>query len=154
MPNVCFSDPALAHEFPQDYLERVKKVHSEGGYGSQGYEHRSQCPHISQPAKCWNVFIASRYKYDWKIEEAQKNILRTHTTAVSARMLYKLAQQVSGTRGLHSFHCTIAYNAVIAQASVESRVDAPSEGLQVQVAGGIEACDRKFPVKKDFGFSF
>uniref|UniRef100_A0A3Q0SNH9 Phenylalanine--tRNA ligase alpha subunit n=1 Tax=Amphilophus citrinellus TaxID=61819 RepID=A0A3Q0SNH9_AMPCI len=63
------SDPALAHEFPQDYLERVKKVHSEGGYGSQGY------------------------KYDWKIEEAQKNILRTHTTAVSARMLYKLAQQ-------------------------------------------------------------
>ncbi|MGH0174355.1 UNVERIFIED_CONTAM: hypothetical protein FKN15_067796 [Acipenser sinensis] len=33
------------------------------------------------------------YKYDWKIEEAQKNILRTHTTAVSARMLYRLAQQ-------------------------------------------------------------
>ncbi|KAJ8345144.1 hypothetical protein SKAU_G00293370 [Synaphobranchus kaupii] len=63
------SDPAVAHEFPQDYLERVKKVHSEGGYGSQGY------------------------KYDWKIEEAQKNILRTHTTAVSARMLYRLAQQ-------------------------------------------------------------
>uniref|UniRef100_A0A3B4U022 phenylalanine--tRNA ligase n=1 Tax=Seriola dumerili TaxID=41447 RepID=A0A3B4U022_SERDU len=63
------SDPALAHEFPQDYLERVKRVHSEGGFGSQGY------------------------KYDWKIEEAQKNILRTHTTAVSARMLYKLAQQ-------------------------------------------------------------
>ncbi|XP_057673214.1 phenylalanine--tRNA ligase alpha subunit [Corythoichthys intestinalis] len=63
------SDPALAHEFPQDYLERVKSVHSEGGYGSQGY-------------KC-----------EWKLEEAQKNILRTHTTAVSARMLYKLAQQ-------------------------------------------------------------
>ncbi|KAI1884021.1 hypothetical protein AGOR_G00222090 [Albula goreensis] len=67
------SDPALAHEFPQDYLERVKKVHSEGGYGSQGY------------------------KYDWKIEEAQKNILRTHTTAVSARMLYRLAQQAEFT---------------------------------------------------------
>jgi UDP-2,3-diacylglucosamine pyrophosphatase LpxH len=33
------------------------------------------------------------YRYDWKIEEAQKNLLRTHTTAVSARMLYKLAQQ-------------------------------------------------------------
>ncbi|KAJ8404153.1 hypothetical protein AAFF_G00339260 [Aldrovandia affinis] len=63
------SDPAVATEFPLDYLERVKKVHSEGGYGSQGY------------------------KYDWKIEEAQKNILRTHTTAVSARMLYRLAQQ-------------------------------------------------------------
>uniref|UniRef100_A0A668AK88 Phenylalanine--tRNA ligase alpha subunit n=1 Tax=Myripristis murdjan TaxID=586833 RepID=A0A668AK88_9TELE len=26
------SDPALAHQFPQDYLERVRKVHSEGGY--------------------------------------------------------------------------------------------------------------------------
>ncbi|GAB1610043.1 phenylalanine--tRNA ligase alpha subunit-like [Argonauta hians] len=63
------SDPMNAHEFPEDYLERVKTVHSEGGYGSQGY------------------------KYDWKIEEAQKNIMRTHTTAVSARMLYKLAQQ-------------------------------------------------------------
>ena len=33
------------------------------------------------------------YQYDWKLEEAQKNILRTHTTAVSARMLYKLGQQ-------------------------------------------------------------
>ncbi|KAK0141680.1 Phenylalanine--tRNA ligase alpha subunit [Merluccius polli] len=63
------SDPAVSTDFPPQYLERVRKVHSEGGYGSQGY------------------------KYDWKIEEAQKNILRTHTTAVSARMLYKLAQQ-------------------------------------------------------------
>ncbi|XP_066449726.1 phenylalanine--tRNA ligase alpha subunit isoform X2 [Eleutherodactylus coqui] len=62
-------DPAMASEFPMDYLERVKKVHSEGGYGSQGY------------------------KYDWSINEAKKNLLRTHTTAVSARMLYKLAQQ-------------------------------------------------------------
>ncbi|KAM9780119.1 phenylalanine--tRNA ligase alpha subunit [Neosynchiropus ocellatus] len=63
------SDPALAQKFPQEYLERVRRVHSQGGYGSQGY-------------KC-----------EWKLEEAQKNLLRTHTTAVSARMLYKLAQQ-------------------------------------------------------------
>ena len=28
------------------------------------------------------------------MEEAEKNILRTHTTANSARMLYQLAQQV------------------------------------------------------------
>lgn len=62
-------DPADATDFPMEYLERVKKVHSEGGYGSQGY------------------------KYNWTIEEARKNILRTHTTAVSARMLYQLAQQ-------------------------------------------------------------
>lgn len=63
-------DPALTDEskFPQDYLQRVKDVHSKGGYGSIGY------------------------RYDWKVQEAQKNLLRTHTTAVSARMLYKLAQ--------------------------------------------------------------
>lgn len=34
------------------------------------------------------------YNYDWKLEEAKKNLLRTHTTAVSARMLYALANQV------------------------------------------------------------
>ncbi len=66
------SEPAASNTFPSDYLERVKQTHiNGGGFGSQGY------------------------KYDWKIEEAQKNILRTHTTAVSARMLYKLAQNVS-----------------------------------------------------------
>ncbi|XP_076092051.1 phenylalanine--tRNA ligase alpha subunit-like [Mytilus galloprovincialis] len=58
---------------PPDYLQRVKRVHAEGGYGSQGY------------------------KVEWKTEEAEKNILRTHTTAVSARMLYKLAQQETFT---------------------------------------------------------
>lgn len=66
------SSPAQSTKFPMDYLERVKKVHTHGGYGSQGYG------------------------YDWKIEEAQKNLLRTHTTAVSARMLYKLATQPDG----------------------------------------------------------
>ena len=37
------------------------------------------------------------YGYDWKIVEAEKNLLRTHTTAVSSRMLYRLAQV--GPRG-------------------------------------------------------
>lgn len=36
------------------------------------------------------------FRYDWKLEEAKKNLLRTHTTAVSARMLYKLAIQEGG----------------------------------------------------------
>ncbi|KFM67589.1 Phenylalanine--tRNA ligase alpha subunit B, partial [Stegodyphus mimosarum] len=63
------SDPQYAGEFPMKYLEKVKKVHSVGGYGSQGYQ------------------------YDWKLEEAKKNLLRTHTTGVSARMLYALANQ-------------------------------------------------------------
>jgi len=63
------SDPQFSYTFPEDYLHRVKTIHSKGGYGSQGYG------------------------YEWKLQEAQKNLLRTHTTAVSARMLYKLAQQ-------------------------------------------------------------
>ncbi|KAF2074262.1 hypothetical protein CYY_004436 [Polysphondylium violaceum] len=60
--------PATSHDFTEEYLDKVKTVHSVGGYGSLGWI------------------------YDWKLEEAEKNILRTHTTAVSARMLYKLAQ--------------------------------------------------------------
>lgn len=59
----------MAH-IPHDYLERVKKTHEVGGFGSKGY------------------------RYDWQLSEAAKNLLRTHTTAVSARMLYQLAQQV------------------------------------------------------------
>ena len=33
------------------------------------------------------------YGSPWKEAEAEKNLLRTHTTAVSSRMLYKLAQE-------------------------------------------------------------
>lgn len=58
-----------ADQFPADYLQRVRTTHESGGYGSLGYG------------------------YNWKIAEAQKNLLRTHTTAVSSRMLYKLAQE-------------------------------------------------------------
>lgn len=54
------------------YVERVKNVHERGGYGSFGY------------------------KYDWSREEAQKNVLRTHTTAISSQMLYALANQPGG----------------------------------------------------------
>ncbi|XP_065841072.1 phenylalanine--tRNA ligase alpha subunit-like [Oscarella lobularis] len=62
-------DPKYAAEIPDEYAEKVKLVHEGDCYGSTGYQ------------------------YDWKFEEAKKNILRTHTTAVSARMLYKLSQQ-------------------------------------------------------------
>eukprot|EP00878_Enallax_costatus_P033802 GHUV01037367.1.p1 GENE.GHUV01037367.1~~GHUV01037367.1.p1 ORF type:complete len:388 (+),score=127.44 GHUV01037367.1:149-1312(+) len=63
------TSPATSDTFPEDYLQRVKAVHEHGGYGSSGYGYR------------------------WKRSEAQKNLLRTHTTAVSSRMLYKLAQE-------------------------------------------------------------
>jgi len=60
--------PESTKDLPEDYMQRVKTVHEKGGHGSIGYQ------------------------YDWKESEARKNILRTHTTAVSTRMLYKLAQ--------------------------------------------------------------
>lgn len=66
------SDPERCFKFPMAYLERVKDAHEIGGNSSIGY------------------------RYKWKIEDAQKNILRTHTTGVSARMLYKLANQEGG----------------------------------------------------------
>lgn len=64
---------------------------------------------VRKPGKwCWNYkvvsmtfqlvwqfvvgYYANSYAYDWKRDEAEKNLLRTHTTAVSSRMLYKLAQ--------------------------------------------------------------
>ncbi|NXW73846.1 SYFA ligase, partial [Hirundo rustica] len=62
-------DPAEAPQLPPGYSSKVKKVHSQGGYGSQGY------------------------RYEWKVEEARKNLLRTHTTSASARALFRLAQQ-------------------------------------------------------------
>ncbi|KAL3315964.1 hypothetical protein Ciccas_005391 [Cichlidogyrus casuarinus] len=67
------ADPArsnvVAH-CPSEYIEAVRSVHESGGYGSMGYQ------------------------TSWSMEEAEKNILRTHTTAVSSRMLYKLAHSV------------------------------------------------------------
>lgn len=62
------SDPQFSLFWPEDYKERVKAMHEKGGQGSLGW------------------------RYDWSLEESRKNILRTHTTAVSSRMLYKLAQ--------------------------------------------------------------
>ncbi|AFN83409.1 phenylalanyl-tRNA synthetase subunit beta [Encephalitozoon romaleae SJ-2008] len=62
-------NPELSLNFPKDYLNEVKETHCGGKYGSLGYMN------------------------NWDIKEAQKNILRTHTTSVSARNLYKLAKE-------------------------------------------------------------
>jgi len=61
------SDPKTAQIEDKEYLERVKKVHEKGDYGSIGY------------------------KYDYSVEESEKLVFRTHTTAASARMLHKVA---------------------------------------------------------------
>jgi phenylalanyl-tRNA synthetase alpha chain len=62
-------EPLFTNSVPEDYYEVVKRTHEKGGFESVGYG-------------C-----------NFKREEAMKNLLRTHTTAVSAQMLYKLAQQ-------------------------------------------------------------
>jgi phenylalanyl-tRNA synthetase alpha chain len=59
--------PARTLAVPNEYFQRVKDVHERGGYGSLGYG------------------------YSWSTDEALKNVLRTHTTAVSSRMLYEVA---------------------------------------------------------------
>jgi len=64
--------PCDAVAVPEDYYERVKNMHEDGGSGSIGY------------------------RYAFKRGEAFKNLLRTHTTAVSSQMLYKLANQEGG----------------------------------------------------------
>ena len=50
----------------QEYKERIKEIHEQGGLGTGSVG----------------------YKYKWSENETKKNIFRTHTTAVSARMLY------------------------------------------------------------------
>lgn len=72
------SDPALSKIHDQDYWDRVKLIHEEGGHDSIGW----------------------RYKYS--IEESRKNIFRTHTTAVSARMLNQMAVEGFKDRKLFS----------------------------------------------------
>lgn len=37
------------------------------------------------------------YRYVWKVSEALRNVLRTHTTAVSARVLYEIGQHYQKT---------------------------------------------------------
>jgi len=66
-------NPMNCLTLPDEYLQKVKKVHEEGGYGSIGH-------------RC-----------EWKLEEGKKNLLRTHTTAVSARYLKQIADDYEKT---------------------------------------------------------
>mmetsp|Transcript_41266 Transcript_41266/g.76785 ORF Transcript_41266/g.76785 Transcript_41266/m.76785 type:complete len:499 (-) Transcript_41266:46-1542(-) len=66
-------EPSRAQDIPEEYLARVKNMHESGGQGSIGW------------------------RYDWSEDEARKTLLRTHTTAVSARTLYKLGEEYRKT---------------------------------------------------------
>lgn len=66
------SDPKHSLPPQKDYYKRVSTVHEHGGYGSVGY------------------------RAPWSDEESSKLLLRTHTTASSAKMLYNLAARCRG----------------------------------------------------------
>ncbi|KAG6336685.1 hypothetical protein ID866_2392 [Astraeus odoratus] len=66
------SDPSTSLRPPEAYYRRVAQVHEKGGYGSIGY------------------------RTPWSDDESHKLLLRTHTTASSAAMLYKLAAKCRG----------------------------------------------------------
>ncbi|KAF8897670.1 phenylalanine-tRNA ligase [Infundibulicybe gibba] len=66
------SDPKESLPPDAAYYERVSKIHEHGGFGSMGY------------------------RAPWSHEESRKLLLRTHTTASSAHMLYKLAAKCRG----------------------------------------------------------
>jgi phenylalanyl-tRNA synthetase alpha chain len=66
------SDPAQSLPPPAEYYKRVSAVHEHGAHGSTGY------------------------RAPWSDAETRKLLLRTHTTASSAHMLYKLAARCRG----------------------------------------------------------
>ncbi|KAG6821589.1 hypothetical protein H0H93_000098 [Arthromyces matolae] len=68
------SDPKEALRPEPAYYKTVSTVHEHGGFGSTGY------------------------RAPWSHEESSKLLLRTHTTASSAHMLYKLAARCRGEK--------------------------------------------------------
>lgn len=72
-------EPPSAKYIPEKYLEKVARVHQEGGFGSTGYG------------------------YQFSQEVTEKLVLRTHTTAVSSAMLYKLANRPEGFKPTKMF---------------------------------------------------
>ncbi|TFK43408.1 tRNA synthetases class II core domain (F)-domain-containing protein [Crucibulum laeve] len=68
------SDPKHALPPEPEYYKRVSEVHEHGGFDSMGY------------------------RAPWSDEESNKLLLRTHTTASSAHMLYKLAAKLRGEK--------------------------------------------------------
>jgi len=73
--------PAETLSVPQDYLERVKATHEDGGAALED-EYKSG---------------STGWRYDWSADVTRQNLLRTHTTAVSSRTLYALAQKIKET---------------------------------------------------------
>ncbi|KAG8713504.1 Phenylalanyl-tRNA synthetase, beta subunit, cytoplasmic [Ceratobasidium sp. 395] len=73
------SDPTESHPPPADYYETVSRTHVTGGFGSIGY------------------------RAPWKEADSRRLLLRTHTTATSARMLKALADRKGGFKPVKMF---------------------------------------------------
>jgi phenylalanyl-tRNA synthetase alpha chain len=58
---------------------------------------RVSCSHHGTNDGSW----PKGYQYEWSEKEASRNVLRTHTTAVTARMLYKLANEHKSSGDAH-----------------------------------------------------
>ena len=68
-------DPATTLRIPQDYMKKVKSTHEVGDCQTGGPQDPAATP------------IASLgYRNTWATAEAEKNLLRTHTTAISAQV--------------------------------------------------------------------
>eukprot|EP01059_Diplonema_ambulator_P034395 TRINITY_DN767_c0_g2_i1.p1 TRINITY_DN767_c0_g2~~TRINITY_DN767_c0_g2_i1.p1 ORF type:complete len:559 (+),score=164.55 TRINITY_DN767_c0_g2_i1:145-1677(+) len=67
------TDPASSTNHPEEYVKLTKQVHETGAFGSTGYQ------------------------YQWSKEETEKNVLRTHTTAISSYTLYQIGQEYQKT---------------------------------------------------------
>lgn len=72
-------DPKISLDPPKELYERVSSIHKDGGHGSVGY----RAPFLKT--------------------ESTRLLLRTHTTARSAYMLYRLANQPGGFRPAKMF---------------------------------------------------
>ncbi|CUA70087.1 phenylalanyl-tRNA synthetase alpha chain [Rhizoctonia solani] len=73
------SDPAESHAPPKDYYETVARTHEHGEFGSIGY------------------------RTPWREADSRRLLLRTHTTATSARMLKSLADRKGGFKPVKMF---------------------------------------------------
>ncbi|KIO18338.1 hypothetical protein M407DRAFT_84064 [Tulasnella calospora MUT 4182] len=73
------SDPPESLSPPTDYYEKVQKVHTVGGYGSIGY------------------------RAPWSDADSRKLLLRTHTTASSSNLLWRLANRKGGFKPVKMF---------------------------------------------------
>lgn len=77
-----FVENSKTLKIPHEILKKVKNMHENGGNGSEGH------------------------KYCWDENEAKKNILRTHTTAITARYLYEIANKIKQqTSNCEQFEC-------------------------------------------------